>query len=321
MENLASHANGAQSADGLTQAAISPATIVITDQAAQTQDIAVLSRDGSNTHQATEAIDREALQQEVEVRREIQSMTVKSVEFFTDEAHRVMFKVTPKILKVTCRQEPCAYGGDGTPDANRKVIVDGKEVNNIAFEEVEPNDIPKDGSGRIAINGISNDEQRAAELAMQNTPTIRDRTNSEDSTIKPKEIYVVYYQKSNNVASELIVASYEKFMAKTFGFTNPDNVAANLVQQQGGNATMLEGHSRGSLVVDNALTILKDNGYANEKLSVNVYGPAVNQQRLEASFAEVNESKDAKPNYVYQTNDPVSTVVGDAKGGLFIPSL
>ena len=133
VENLASHANGSESEDGLTQATISPATIVITDQVAQAQDIALLNRDGTNTHQATEAIDRQALQKEVEVRREIQSMTVKSVEFFTDEAHRVMFKVAPKILKVTCQQEPCAYGGEGTPDANRKVMVDGKELNNIAF--------------------------------------------------------------------------------------------------------------------------------------------------------------------------------------------
>jgi filamentous hemagglutinin len=153
------------------------------------------------------------------------------------------------------------------------------------------------------------------ELAMQNTPL------EKFTEAKPKEMYVVYYQKSNNVASELIVAAYEKHMAKTFGYTNPDVVSAALIQQQGDNAVLVEGHSRGSLVVDNALAILKDNSYINEKLFVNVYGPAVNQQRLEASFAEVNVSEDAKPNYVYQTNDPVSTVVGDAKGGLFIPSL
>ena len=86
VENLASHANGSESENGMTKATISPATLVITDQAAQTQDIALLNRNGSNSHQATEAIDRDALQKEVEVRREIQSMTVKSVEFFTDEA-------------------------------------------------------------------------------------------------------------------------------------------------------------------------------------------------------------------------------------------
>ena len=314
-ENLAAHAVASKSEDSATRSAVSAGTLTITDQDAQTQDVAHLSRDTANTHRGLELIDRQALQKEVEVRREIQSMTVKTVEFFTDEAHRVMFKVTPKILKVTCRQEPCAYGGEGTADANRKIIVDGKEVNNIAFEEVKPWDIPKDGSARIAINGISNDEQRAAELAMQNTPLDRETKS------KPTEIYVVYYQQSNNVASELIVAAYEKHMAKTFGYTNPDVVSAALIQQQGDNAVLVEGHSRGSLVVDNALTILKDGSHTNNNLSINVYGPAVNQQKLETSFSGVNNSEDAKPNYFYQTNDPVSTVVGDAKDGLFIPSL
>jgi hypothetical protein len=82
VENLASHANGAESEEGLTRATISPATIVITDQAAQTQDIALLNRDDDNAHRAADVIDHQALQKEVEVRREIQSMTVKSVEFF-----------------------------------------------------------------------------------------------------------------------------------------------------------------------------------------------------------------------------------------------
>ena len=48
VENLASHANGSESEDGLTRATISPATIVITDQAAQTQGIALLNRDGAH---------------------------------------------------------------------------------------------------------------------------------------------------------------------------------------------------------------------------------------------------------------------------------
>ena len=48
VENLASHANGTESQDDLTRATISPATIVITDQAAQTQDIALLNRDGAH---------------------------------------------------------------------------------------------------------------------------------------------------------------------------------------------------------------------------------------------------------------------------------
>ena len=121
-ENLAAHAVGSKSEDSVTRSAVSAGTITITNEDAQKQDVALLSRDSASTHRGLDLIDTQALQKDVEVRREIQSMTVKSVEFFSDEARRIMFKTKPEYYKITCVKEPCTYdsNADGNPNENIK---------------------------------------------------------------------------------------------------------------------------------------------------------------------------------------------------------
>ena len=245
---------------------------------------------------------------------------MEAVEGVTDEARHKMFRVpADKVLKVTCRQEPCAYDDKkGNPDGldpNRQV--DGQP--NIAYEKIDPRSIPQDGRVRLAVNGIFNNEQRAAELAMQNTPVIED---AEGNKIKPNDLYVVYYPKANNPLSELLVAGYEKFMAPTFGYTNPTWLTAEVLNQQGANNVLLEGHSRGALVVNNALTLLGEQGYKNPSLSVNVYGPAVGEGRVKDSFFSVTGNRDDKNlGYIYDTRDPVATFTGGAQDSSYAGSL
>lgn len=333
-ENAAVNFSSAHDERSVTRAAISPGEIRLTRPEAQTQDPGLLSRAPERAHRALAKPDGEKLRRQMEERRELRELAVKFVEEFTDEAHRKMFKVVPKVLKVTCRSEPCAYNSERNPyrndpasqdqaDPNRR-LADGRP--NIAYEEVDPRSIPQDGTVRLAVNGIFNSEQRAAELAMQNTPgTSHDPLNTAVAQpTKPTEVYVVYYEEADSRISEFMVAFYEKHMAKQFGYTNPDQMTAELVAAQGQNTLLLEGHSRGSLVVDNALTILNGEGYKNQNLSVNVYGPAVGQDEINNSTRSVTQtSHDAGTDatYVYDHRDPVSTFVGGAKDGSFVDSL
>ena len=318
-ENLASHTNGAESNDGLTQATISPATIVITNQAAQTQDIALLNRDGTNTHQAAEAIDRRALKQEVEVRREIQSMTVKSVEFFTDEAHRMMFKTKPQYYKVTCETEPCAYDPKAGGDPNKNIKVEAIELEEMQqlAQAIKNGDMAQ-GKVVLVVNGILNgqagDTGRAGQLAIQNTATNDPGTAIQSGETKPTVI-LLHYPEANNFISELMVAGYEKFLADKLGYTNYDTSYADTTRELAPYGLSSEGHSRGTLVQENAFNILQEQGWqAPADMSVRMRGAAISNDEANASVSSIGMKPDKQLDYFAHPNDPVNVIIGGAKG-------
>ena len=319
VENLASHANGSESENGMTKAAISPATIVITDQAAQTQDVALLNRDGSNTHQATEAIDRQALQKEVEVRREIQSMTVKSVEFFTDEAHRIMFKTKPQYYKVTCEAEPCAYDPKAGGDPNKNIKVEAIELEEMQqlAQAIKNGDMAQ-GKVLLVVNGILNGQEgntdRAGQLAIQNTAINDPGTAIQSGETKPTVI-LLHYPEANNFISELMVAGYETFLADKLGYTNYDTSYADTTRELAPYGLSSEGHSRGTLVQENAFNILHDQGWqAPTDMSVQMRGAAIGNDEAKTSVSSVGMDPGNQLDYLSHPNDPINVIVAGEKG-------
>jgi filamentous hemagglutinin len=319
-ESLASHANGSESQDGLTRATISPATIVITDQAAQTQDIALLNRDGANTHQTTEAIDRQKLQNEVEVRREIQSMTVKSVEFFTDEAHRVMFKTTPQYYKVTCEAEPCAYDPNAGGDPNKNIKVEAIELDEMQqlAQAIKNGDMAQ-GKVVLVVNGILNGEEgktdRAGQLAIQNTPAIDDKDKTDKFGETKPTVFLLHYPEANNFISELMVAGYEKFLADKLAYTNYDTSYADTTRELAPYGLSGEGHSRGTLVQENAFNILHDQGWqAPTDMSERMRGAAIGKDESKNSLSSVGMDPGNQLNYLSHPNDPINVIVAGEKG-------
>jgi filamentous hemagglutinin len=260
-ENLAAHAVASKSDDSVTRSAVSAGTLTITDQDAQTQDVALLSRDTANTHRGLALMDRQALQKEVEVRREIQSMTVKSVEFFTDEARRASFLEDAKMYRV-----------ERNPNGTIKVGEDGKPV---LYELTSSEKMAlKPEPGRklnVFTNGIFNDTAAAGRYAVQ----MSERPPGED-------VYLVYYPKADNAISELLVAGYQKFLEGGIGeLTNATQEVKSLMEQYGTDGLNLIGYSRGAMTIGNAMESLAKQPGANGVLSdteIKLVSPAYSAQ-------------------------------------------
>jgi filamentous hemagglutinin len=73
------------------------------------------------------------------------------------------------------------------------------------------------------------------------------------------------------------------------------------------------GHSRGTIVQNNAFNILADKGHVNEKLEVLGVGGAVDVGEYTSSAAQVNQQP-RKVEYVYMRNDPVSVIAAGNSG-------
>ena len=319
-ENLAAHAVASTSEDSITHAAVSAGTITITDQDAQTQEVALLSRDTAGAHRGLELMDMQALQKEVEVRREIQSMTVKSVEFFTDEAHRIMFKTKPQYYKVTCEAEPCAYDPKAGGDPNKNIKVEAIELEEMQelAQAIKNGDMAQ-GKVVLVVNGILNGQEgqtdRAGQLAIQNTEAIKDPATVKDFGETKPTVILLHYPEANNLISELMVAGYEKFLADKLGYTNYDTSYADKVQQLAPYGLSSEGHSRGTLVQDNALNILHDQGWqAPADMSVQMRGAAISKDESKNSLSSVGMDPGNQLNYLSHPNDPINVIVAGEKG-------
>jgi filamentous hemagglutinin len=242
----------------------------------------------------------------------------KSVEFFTDEAYRVMFQTKPKYYKITCVNEPCTYDAKagGNPNENIKAE-EISEAEMIKLAQAIKNGDMAQGKIVLAINGIFNGQEgkvdRAGQLAIQNTEAIKDPAKVERFGETKPTVILLHYPEANNFISELMVAGYEKFLAKSFGYTNYSTSYANSVQQLAPYGLSSEGHSRGTLVQENAFNLLRDQGWqAPADMSVRMRGAAVSE--AESSVSSIGMRPDRQLNYFSHPNDPVTVFVGSAKG-------
>ena len=172
-----------------------------------------------------------------------------------------MFKTQPKYHKITCVQEPCTF--------DPKIPVDQNA--NIKYEEITPAEMTRlaetinngdmaQGNMVLAVNGILNDTDRAGQLAIQNTEAIRDPQKVKDFGETKPTVILLHYPQADNFISELIVAGYEKFLAGKLDYTNYDKSYANTTKELAPYGLSSEGHSRGTLVQENAFEILGGEG-------------------------------------------------------------
>ena len=245
---------------------------------------------------------------------------VRTMETFTDEAYRVMFKTPPQYYKITCVQEPCTYDPKAVGNPNE----------NIKFEAITPEEMTrlsqaiKNGEMAqsnivLAVNGILNGQEgdvgRAGQLAIQNTKTIDDNEKINKFGETKPTLILLHYPQANNFISELMVAGYEKFLAGKLDYTNYDKSYANTVKELAPYGLSSEGHSRGTLVQENVFEILGGEGWqAPADMSVRMRGAPITQNEAESSVRLIGMDPDKQLNYFALPNDPVNVIVGGEKG-------
>jgi filamentous hemagglutinin len=160
----------------------------------------------------------------------------------------------------------------------------------------------------LAVNGILNEADRAAQLAYQNAPT--DKAGS-----KPDNITLVHIAPASTGLGELMVAGYEKALASTLGYSNADLDYTATLQGRGDRETLSLGHSRGTIVQTNALNILADRGYTNLNLSVVGVGGAVQSETyIDAAKSVMTAQPKGEATYTYMRNDPIPVIAAGNPG-------
>jgi filamentous hemagglutinin len=313
--NALNNANESETSRGRTLSAVSGGVVSITNDEQQRKLIGLgaeetlgsLNRNVASTHASAQRQDVTAMKEVVEAERTIKQETIKIVSIFNDGAYRSRFKETPSFLKVVCPE-----GGNCVtePDKLKRTLVTQQEVAaNISLDMV------------LAVNGILNDEKRAAELAYQNAENlINPETGRKD--LKPGTIYLMHIKPAENDISELIGVAYEKIsnslsyeLANFLGYTNGVEIYSNALASRGNLPTASLGHSRGTLVQESAFTILANRSgesgstYTNPNLTVRGVGGAVNAESYYAAAAKVQgpQGNRGKITSSYFSNDPVST--------------
>jgi filamentous hemagglutinin len=195
------------------------------------------------------------LQQQAQQKQSDNMLLLNTVTAFTDESFKKMFLTEAKMYTVS-REE------------NGKPVV--RELSPQEKANLQPG---PDGKVHIANNGIFNgselDPSAAAKYAEQNGGAA----------------YFIHFPQASNVVSELLIAGYQKHLeGDTLGLTNATQEVKNAMYQYGQSGLQLDGHSRGSMTIGNAMESLAKEPGAQGTLSnttVNFYGPAYNAQQAD----------------------------------------
>ncbi|WGZ33263.1 hemagglutinin repeat-containing protein [Xylella fastidiosa subsp. pauca] len=171
----------------------------------------------------------------------------------------------------------------------------------------------------LFANGISNDIHRAAQLALQMTP-------KNDSTNKIKESGETYrnttylaYTKPTHQLGELVTAGIEKLLEITKIASPASRLQAaaaqelmyNASEKQFSNPVYLEGHSRGTMTLSNALRVLAAEEVFGRNLEIRAYNPAAEGGRLAEPAALVTD----KPVKTWKPHDDfVANKIGGYDG-------
>ena len=121
---------------------------------------------------------------------------------------------------------------------------------------------------------------------------------------------------AQTVLGELMVAGYETVLAPTLGYSNADNTYGDLLQGRGNQPTLSLGHSRGTIVQTNALNIVADKGYVNDRLKVTGVGVAESEETYRGAADRVTNTP-GNTAFIYMRNDPVSVIAAGNPGDAF----
>ncbi|MBV5335453.1 MAG: hemagglutinin repeat-containing protein [Sulfuricurvum sp.] len=296
------------SSSGTTKSAISAGTITIIDEAKQKEltgktaqeTIVTLNTDTNNAHTAATKQYVQGMQERVEAQQAINQALFKEAVKFTDEAYRTMFLQKAKIVEIL-------------KDENGKVLYD--ENKNIMTRELsndEKNNLQKGSDGKVHIvdNGIFNDEAAAAKYAGQHT-------NADGA------LYAIHFPEADNGLSEMMVAGYQKYLeSDLLGLANATQETKTLMENYGTEGLHLDGHSRGSLTVTNAMDSLANDPNGKGSLSqtiINFFGPAQNVANADEtlsylqnrdSISDIDMKNSMVINYEAHMADAIALLVG-----------
>ena len=268
--------------------------IELTDRTAG-QMIAELNRDTDDTNRSAEKHDVAFMQNAVNNVRSNREAIFKEATKFTDETYRTMFIAKAEFYALIRDENGKAVlGADGRP--LRRKLSDEEKLNLKADEK---------GNVNIANNGIFNDEKAAAKYAEQHSTT-----NGEQ--------YFIHFPEANGVTSELMIAGYQKYLeGDIVGLTNATKEVKWSLSHYGSAGLHLDGHSRGSMTIGNALqSLLNDMGTEGtlSETTINLFGPAFNAERADylLSLLQGRDFKDpaVQQNFVIQLQNHILDPVG-----------
>jgi len=254
----------------------------------------------ANAHTAATKQDVQGMQERVEAQQATNQAIFKEAVKFTDEAYRTMFLQKAKIVEIL-------------KDENGKVLYD--ENKNIMTRELsndEKNNLQKGSDGKVHIvdNGIFNDEAAAAKYAGQHT-------NADGA------LYAIHFPEADNGLSEMMVAGYQKYLeSDLLGLANATQETKTLMENYGTEGLHLDGHSRGSLTVTNAMDSLANDPNGKGSLSqtiINFFGPAQNVANADEtlsylqnrdSISDIDMKNSMVINYEAHMADAIALLVG-----------
>lgn len=324
----AGNANLNDSDTSLTKATISAGNVEI-----RSGDVGVLNAINRDTALANNSLQYDDIQhitQATQNSSEAGQVIANMVGQIVDVTHYAILDKQTKgdqVYLIVCKQEPCTYDPMIQIDPNRRDSEGNPNVQlvHITEDNIKSMTLEERQNIVVATNGILNNPQRAGELALQNADAIDARdAKSGDGNTKPK-IVLVTSPYSGNFISEFLVAGYEKFLTGLFGYSNPDTTVADTLLNVGLNNATLLSHSRGTLVTNNALQILIDEGVHSDTLKVQLKGPALSKETITTTVNQLRTSDEFRqtnaPEYSSFPNDSISTFIGFSPNGQIIPSL
>ena len=267
------------------KSAISNGTIIITNDEGQKaltgkgaeETIAMINRDTGHANQPVDKIDVNEVEKKAEFKQQFKQDLLNEAFKHGDAAYKAMFLEKAPVSVIET-------------DKNGKPIFD--EVNGVRqyryrwLTDEEKKQMEKDaaeGKVQVFTNGIFNKEQAAANNAVQYVGENRG------------PIYFVHSQQADTGIGELLTAAYEKVLDnRLIGLTNASAQIEELALLYGRNGLHLYGHSRGSMIINNAMGALHDDGAADDvlaKTGVNFFEPAANAQQTAQRLNELSGGK------------------------------
>ncbi|WP_249672141.1 two-partner secretion domain-containing protein [Pseudomonas abieticivorans] len=313
VSTLLNNGQDSSSSQGATRSAVSAGNVVIGDGSGQwlltgqdaNQTIAGLNRDTANAQDAVGKQDVAKLAKSAAAQQAIKNETYRQMVQFTDEAYRTMFVKEAKMFVVLT-------------DENGKVITDDNGIpqrRELNADEKANLQRSSDNKVHLADNGIFNDEDGAAKYAVQ---------HRDPDVTGPQ--YFIWFPQADNSLSELLVAAYQKNLENNFwGLANATEQTRTAMLNYGESGLHLDGHSRGTMTVGNAMGSIMSLPDAVGSLSdtqINFFGAAYSVYKADEQLATLqNRDAVSSPSkrddmvlqYQIHENDPVgrSFFVGD----------
>jgi len=208
-------------------------------------------------------LDLQELQEQVAWEQGIKGEVYQQAVKFTDEAYRTMFLKEAKVYVVEQDSE-------------------GKQLPPRELTEEEKFNLKPaaDGKIHIADNGINNDLAGANKYAEQH------------STADGPQ-YFIHFPKAENGVSELLIAGYQKYLeSDALGLANATDLTREYMLVYGQEGLHLDGHSRGSLTVGNAMESIENLSNSSGLLSgttIGFFGPAYNAAAADALLSHLQD--------------------------------